>query len=599
MRKEAPRSTRDADAPRWCFWVVGLSALVGLGLMLDALRRWSATYDEVAYLRVAARWWRTGDQEAITRMGSPLTFWKIQQVPVLWALDRIGLGDWIDDPEAHQAALLPLVRTWSLGIWLLAWILTATWGNRLYGPRAMAMAAALFALSPNLLAHGALVTMELPLVACTAGMFLLFWRFLRTGNRRCFWGTAILGGLAWSCKFTTVLIPPILGLAWWIAGQRRAASLPSPKGEGAGLPPPSGLANTLRVGRGMLAFLLVMVLSNWVLTGFALMPLSQRAGAHPSLDGRFGPLLGRLVARAVETPLPQDWVGFATQVHHQRSGGPSYLWGEQRMTGWWYYYFVALAVKVPLSFWLLVVGRIGLGRRVRSNGGDEIIPLALGVFLLAAALGSSRNYGIRYLLPLAPLAIVWVSALAEADRWARRLALIGLLGQGGAVAAIHPHELSYFNRLAGGPAGGRHILADSNLDWGQGAKWLARLQAHRPEFRDLTFYYFGDTDPGHYGVVGRRYVIRAGADHPDLPPQLTAATSYLAVSASLAWGPWGPPGYFRRLDALRPIAWTEDGTIAIYRAADLHRLNTQAGVEWGTPARRRPGAPKMIQREPL
>ena len=26
------------------------------------------------------------------------------------------------------------------------------------------------------------------------------------------------------------------------------------------------------------------------------------------------------------------------------------------MTGWWYYYLVALAVKVPLAFWLLVVG---------------------------------------------------------------------------------------------------------------------------------------------------------------------------------------------------------------------------------------------------
>ena len=38
------------------------------------------------------------------------------------------------------------------------------------------------AISPNLLAHGALVTMEAPLLACTTGVFLLFWRFLRDGN---------------------------------------------------------------------------------------------------------------------------------------------------------------------------------------------------------------------------------------------------------------------------------------------------------------------------------------------------------------------------------------------------------------------------------
>ena len=70
----------------------------------------SATYDEVAYLRVAARWWRTGDQAEITRMGSPLTFWKLQQVPVLWVLDRLGRGALIDDPIGRQAELLPLVR---------------------------------------------------------------------------------------------------------------------------------------------------------------------------------------------------------------------------------------------------------------------------------------------------------------------------------------------------------------------------------------------------------------------------------------------------------------------------------------------------------
>ena len=52
-----------------------------LALAFDTIRQSSATYDEVAYLRVAARWWRTGDQAEITRMGSPLTFWKLQQAP--------------------------------------------------------------------------------------------------------------------------------------------------------------------------------------------------------------------------------------------------------------------------------------------------------------------------------------------------------------------------------------------------------------------------------------------------------------------------------------------------------------------------------------
>src|SRR4029079_14018657 len=127
-----------------------------------------------------------------------------------------------------------------------------------------------------------------------------------------------------------------------------------------------------------------------------------------------------------------------------------------------------------------------------------------------ASLGSTRNLGVRYMLPVAPLAIVWISALAEGKKWASRLAWGGLAAQAIAVASIHPYELSYFNVLAGGPVGGRHILSDSNLDWGQGLKPLARLQREHEEFRDLTLYYFGDTDPRHYGVAGTSYLIDAG-----------------------------------------------------------------------------------------
>src|SRR4051794_37918151 len=136
----------------------------------------------------------------------------------------------------------------------------------------------------------------------------------------------------------------------------------------------------------MAGFVAVMLLADLAVTGFAALPLSPRTGAHPLVDGRFGAGLGRLVRRAVETPLPQDWVGFATQVRHQRSGGPSYLLGERRLTGWWYYYAVALAVKVPLAFWLLVSARIALGGRAAEGRRDGMIPLILASFLAAAVL---------------------------------------------------------------------------------------------------------------------------------------------------------------------------------------------------------------------
>ena len=539
---------------RWSFATV-LAAAVGLILVADSALHSGATYDEVAYLRVAAHWWRTGDQASITRMGSPLTFWKWQQAPTLWLLDRTGRGAWIDDPLAHQADLLPWVRLGALDVWLLAFGLTAFWARRLHGPRAMALAAWLFALSPNLVAHGSLVTMEMPLVACSAGVFFLASRFLETGRIR--WGVAAaaLTGLAFSCKFTAILFPPILGLVWAIERWR------------AGRPP----GRTVRwVGLGMCGFLLVTALADGVVTGFATISPSERIGDHPTLD-RLSGFLGSIARKLVESPLPQDWVGFATQLGHQRHGGPSYLLGERRMTGWWYYYLVALAVKVPLSFGFLVVSRSAQGRIAFATPGDRLIVLAILAFLAITSAGSTRNYGLRYLLPLAPLALVWVSGLAEGGRWARRAALVGLLGQAMAVAAIHPHELSYFNFLAGGPVGGRRILADSCLDWGQGTRSLTRLQALRPEFRDLTLYQFGDAEanPAQFGVAGRIHVIDASDRHLSLPPTFSASTKYVAISASLQWGSWGPPGYFGALNGVKPVALTDDFTIAIYRSSDV------------------------------
>jgi 4-amino-4-deoxy-L-arabinose transferase-like glycosyltransferase len=572
MPSSPQHATTKKASPVW-MGLVCAAAAIGLALILDSIRWSSATYDEVAYLRVAARWWRTGEQTGITRMGSPLTFWKLQQAPVLWTLDRLGRGELIDDPIGHQQELLPLVRAGAMWIWLAALLVCACWSRRLYGPRAMALAAWLFALSPNLIAHGGLATMELPLLASTTCTLFLFWTFLDTGRRRWLWASSGLGGLAFSCKFTTILIPPILAVVWWLDGWRRG-------GRG------SLFSVTRQVTLGMAAYVLVLLLADFAITGFAVLPLSGSTGDHPTISSKFDGELAGWIARLYETPVPQDWVGLATQAHHQMSGGSSYLLGERRMTGWRYYYLVALAVKVPLTFWFLLTARAALAWRRDKEGQrrEDLLPQTIGLFLAVTAVGSARNYGLRYLLPLAPLAIVWISRLAEdvtrgrgmLAAWPGWVIGLGLAGQALAVAAIHPFELTYFNVVAGGPLGGRHILSDSNLDWGQGLKGLARLQRAEPEFRDLTLYYFGDTNPARYGVEGAAHIVNAVDDQSQLPDIQTVTTRYLAVSASLQWGPWGPPGFFRGLNPIAPVRMTDDTTIAIYRTEDLRSAGNGA-----------------------
>ena len=148
----------------------------------------------------------------------------------------------------YQQQLLPLARLGSAWIWLLAFIITVSWSNRSYGPRAMALAAWLFALSPNLLAHGALATMELPLVAGTTAMFWLFWRFLETNRPLWFWASAA----SWADWRFRASSPRFwFPRSWRWSGGSRAG-----KGESDRLS-----ALTQRVALPMTGFLLIMLLS--------------------------------------------------------------------------------------------------------------------------------------------------------------------------------------------------------------------------------------------------------------------------------------------------------------------------------------------------
>ena len=544
----------DGPVPRLVARLLVAAAVVaGAGLIIGQAREYSATYDESTYLRIADEYRRTGRQDRIARMGSPATFWKLQISPLLGLLSRAGDGR-VEDVERSQATLLPYARIACIWIWAAGLLGTAWWAWRAHGPLASAAAAWMFALSPNVLAHASLVTMESPIVALTAWIFGVYAAYLASGRSWLLMATGVLCGIAFSCKFTAVLYPPILIAAAAVVRLRDTER-------------PLAVA-----GRSLCEFAVLgglLIASDLVVTGLALIPASERVGEHPTLAGLPG---GRVLGRLLESPLPQDWVAFARQVGHQRSGGPSYLLGERSERGWWYYYPVALAVKLPLGvLWILTV-RLALATRRRATPDDAFAFAAVCAFLAFVLVGSGRQYGIRYLLPMAPIAIVACSSLATAGRVPRVALLVGLIGQATAVARSHPHELSFFNALAGGPVAGRKILADSNLDWGQGLRELARWQREDTSRRDLTLYYFGDTDPTHWGVIGKARVINADREHPDLPKFLEAKTRFIAVSASLQYGPWGPDGYFALVDGVRPAYITPDGTLTIYESAEVRRL---------------------------
>ena len=135
-------------------------------------------------------------------------------------------------------------------------------------------------------------------------------------------------------------------------------------------------------------------------------PGATPPGSIPRPGNRFaGTLWGRL-----PIPVPANYLlGIDRQKYDfDEAGFWSYLRGQWRQGGWWYYYLYALAIKEPLGTWLLALLALAApfaasGRT--ANWRDELLvwaPAAAVLLLVSSQTGF--NHHMRYVLPMFPLA---------------------------------------------------------------------------------------------------------------------------------------------------------------------------------------------------
>jgi hypothetical protein len=188
--------------------------------------------------------------------------------------------------------------------------------------------------------------------------------------------------------------------------------------------------------------------------------------------------------------------------------------GETRLTGWWYYFPLAMTFKTPLAT-LAVVGlslltsvgslmRIAQRRSSRIGGWDWACLAIIPATYMANAMSTNLNIGLRHVLPVYPF--LFIVAGLVVSRWissGRRIvwAFVGFAAVGLAAesASAYPNYLSFFNAAFGGSRGGLQLLSDSNLDWGQDLPALAEWQRKNPTTK-LYLLYFGTADSAAYGI---------------------------------------------------------------------------------------------------
>jgi hypothetical protein len=416
-------------------------------------------------------------------------------LPLYWrGLRGHGLADPIQEGNAilyqdgEYDRNLALARLGNLPFFLIACLVLALWARRWFGPWTAFAAVTLFTLTPPILGHAAVATTDM---ACASMLLLALYAGVRWLERPGPWRAILWGGalaLALLAKFSvipflvscaclTALWAILCRPAWEIAkkGQRRR--------------------QVLQLG---LACIVAFVVT-WSGYRFALAPVTSGHGYRPPVErlGRLAPVADKLLDAKV--PLGEFLGGVASVFRHNQVGHGSYLLGEFRQTGWWYFFPVVLAVKTPLAFLALVLASLGVAWGwLRGEHWQRGMPLLFAVAILGCCLPARINLGVRHILAIYPL--LALAAGAGLVEILRRYPLRSWPGVAMAVllaaltiesASAQPDNLAYFNLLAGHSP--ERILADSDLDWGQDLKRLSDRLADLG-VKQLAIAYFGTAD---------------------------------------------------------------------------------------------------------
>ncbi len=411
-----------------------------------------------------------------------------------------------DHARLLAAARLPMILlTVLLGAVLFVWT------REIAGGAGALAALALFAFEPGILGHGRLVTTD---VGASFFVMATLWTLRLALRRRSFVAAlacgALLGGALLS-KFSTLLLLPIgsvlavteILLHRRIEGRDRTSDPAGAPARGdRGAADGEGVRDRAAGVSGLRAALLaaIVLATAWLCLlagyGFEGFPL-------PALYTE-GLALARLKNASIE--------------------GPTYLMGAISDAGFWSYYVVALLVKTPIPLLLLAAaGSLALLTRRPWRREAIWILLPPAGWILAMTCLTRAQIGVRYVLPAVPFlcaaagaGVGFLAGRGASSRRAERASIgeraraLGvtvmmlIAWQIVSTLAVHPHHLSWFNALAGGPSNGWRWLADSNVDWGQDLAGLRRWQeaAGNPP---VNLYYFGTADPDAEGIVRHAY----------------------------------------------------------------------------------------------
>ncbi|MER7740389.1 phospholipid carrier-dependent glycosyltransferase [Streptomyces sp. NPDC096538] len=364
---------------------------------------------------------------------------------------------------------------------LLFGLVVFAFARELAGRAGALVAVGLYCLSPDVIAHGSLATLDVPAAGFVLTSVWLLWR----ARRRPYPYVPLAGaafGAALATKMSVLPALPVLAVmaavsVWSAADGVRRRRL----GRAAG---------------GAVVFGLVACAAVWA-AYLAVDPRLRWEPPHhiPAVGGMRG-LAVRLL------PLPEPFRdGMRMQFGLENRPWQGFLFGELYTGSLWYYLPAALLVKTPLgalALWAAGAVAVTALRPLRPAAPYLLLTPAV---LLAAAMYGSRDFGTRYAVFL-PMFLAVAAGCVVLVRWRWAPVVTGALVAFVAVSSLRtfPFYLPYSNEAFGGPAQTRHRLHDSNVDWGQDLGRLADRLDERYRGERIWLVYKGAGVPAYYGI---------------------------------------------------------------------------------------------------
>ena len=272
----------------------------------------------------------------------------------------------------------------------------------------------LFALDPNLIAHGRYVTTDMAAAAFIFFTCIAWGSYLQSRRKWLLIASGVLLGLAFAAKFSTVFLAGVVPLLYLIRWRQKPRSCSIPH-----------FAVSMLVVAALSVLALATVYLPETMNAFFLEDRPPLMASVPPGSAVYW------LAEKTQIPAHAYLIGLSSVEEHNRRGHPMYLLGEASGQGSWYYFPVAMAVKTPTAVLLLLLIALGLaGLAFRNRIRIRQIPFVWFVLIippaiyLAMSMSSQINIGLRHVLPVYPFLFIAISAAVARRKFLLPLALL-------------------------------------------------------------------------------------------------------------------------------------------------------------------------------